>query len=57
MRSPSRRLELIRFPQIVQTLAMRHGALAYLLGINALRAPETASVRIEACRGGGPRGR
>ncbi|WP_152186216.1 hypothetical protein [Segeticoccus rhizosphaerae] len=26
---------------------MRHGALAYLLGINALRASETASVKSE----------
>jgi len=41
------RLELIRFLQIAQTLTVHHGALAYLLGINALRASEAASVRIE----------
>jgi integrase/recombinase XerD len=39
------RLELIRFLQVAQTL--HHGALAYLLGINALRASEAAAVRIE----------
>jgi hypothetical protein len=37
------RLELIRFLQVAQTLTVHHGALAYLLGINALRAPATAS--------------
>jgi integrase/recombinase XerD len=31
------RLELIRFLQVAQTLTVHHGALAYLLGINALR--------------------
>ena len=41
------RLELIRFLQVAQTLAVHHGALAYLLGINALRASEAAAVRIE----------
>ena len=41
------RLELIRFLQVAQTLTVHHGALAYLLGINALRASEAASVRIE----------
>jgi integrase/recombinase XerD len=41
------RLELIRFLQVAQTLTVHHGALAYLLGINALRASETAAVRIE----------
>jgi integrase/recombinase XerD len=41
------RLELIRFLQIAQTLSVHHGALAYLLGINALRASEAAAVRIE----------
>src|SRR5450756_2089655 len=41
------RLELIRFLQIAQTLTVHHGALAYLLGINALRASEAAAVRIE----------
>jgi integrase/recombinase XerD len=40
------RLELIRFLQIAQTISVHHGALAYLLGINALRASE-AAVRIE----------
>ena len=30
-----------------QTLTIHHGALAYLLGINALRASEAAAVRIE----------
>ena len=41
------RLELIRFLQVAQTLSVNHGALAYLLGINALRASEAAAVRIE----------
>jgi integrase len=41
------RLELIRFLQVAQTITIHHGALAYLLGINALRASEAAAVRIE----------
>ncbi|GAA4361013.1 hypothetical protein [Angustibacter luteus] len=41
------RLELIRFLQVAQTLSVHHGALAFLLGINALRASEAAAVRIE----------
>ncbi len=41
------RLELIRLLQVAQTLTVHHGALAYLLGINALRASEAAAVRIE----------
>lgn len=41
------RLELIRFLQIAPTVSVHHGALAYLLGINALRASEAAAVRIE----------
>jgi site-specific recombinase XerD len=41
------RLELIRFLQVSQTITVHHGALAYLLGINALRASEAAAVRIE----------
>ena len=41
------RLELIRFLQVAPTLTVHHGALAYLLGINALRASEAAAVRIE----------
>lgn len=41
------RLELIRFLQVAQTLTVHHGALRYLLGINALRASEAAAVRIE----------
>ena len=41
------RLELIRFLQIAQTITVHHGALTYLLGINALRASEAAAVRIE----------
>lgn len=41
------RLELIRFLQVSQTISVHHGALAYLLGINALRASEAAAVRIE----------
>lgn len=41
------RLELIRFLQVSQTLTVHHAALAYLLGINALRASEAAAVRIE----------
>ena len=40
------RLELIRFLQVAQTISVHHGALAYLLGINALRASEVAAVRI-----------
>ncbi|WP_420813432.1 tyrosine-type recombinase/integrase [Nocardioides albidus] len=40
-------LELIRFLQVAQTITVHHGALAYLLGINALRASEAAAVRIE----------
>lgn len=32
------RLELIRFLQVAQTITVHHGALAFLLGINALRA-------------------
>ena len=41
------RLELIRFLQVAQTMSVHHGALAYLLGINALRASEAAAVHIE----------
>ena len=41
------RLELIRFLQVAQTISVHHGALAYLLGINALRASEAAAVQIE----------
>jgi site-specific recombinase XerD len=41
------RLELIRFLQVAQTLTVNHGALAFLLGINALRASEAAGVRVE----------
>ena len=41
------RLELIRFLQVAQTITVHHSALAYLLGINALRASEAAAVRIE----------
>ena len=33
--------------QVAQTLSVHHGAVAYLLGINALRASEAAAVRIE----------
>lgn len=44
------RLELIRFLQVAQTITVHHGALAYLLGINALRASKAASVRIEDYR-------
>ena len=40
-------LELIRFLQIAQAVTVHHCALAYLLGINALRASEAAAVRIE----------
>ena len=39
--------ELIRFLQVAQTITVHRGALAYLLGINALRASEAAAVRIE----------
>lgn len=41
------RPELIKFLQVAQTLTVHHGALAYLLGINALRASEAAAVKIE----------
>jgi integrase/recombinase XerD len=41
------RLELIRFLQVSQTITVHHGALAFLLGINALRASEAATVRVE----------
>jgi site-specific recombinase XerD len=41
------RLELIRFLQVAQTITVHHGALGYLLGINALRASEAAGIRIE----------
>jgi site-specific recombinase XerD len=41
------RLELIRFLQVAQTISVHHGALAHLLGINALRASEAAAVHIE----------
>ena len=41
------RLELIRFLQVARTISVHHGALAYLLGINALRASEAAAVHIE----------
>ena len=44
------RLELIRFLQVAQTLTVHHGALAYPLGINGLRASEAAAVRIEDYR-------
>jgi site-specific recombinase XerD len=44
------RLELIRFLQVAQTLTVHHGALAHLLGINALRASEAAAVWIEDYR-------
>jgi integrase/recombinase XerD len=44
------RLELIRFLQVAQTISLHHGALGYLLGINALRASEAATVRIEDYR-------
>lgn len=37
----------IQFLQVAHTLSVHHGALAYLLGINALRASEAAAVRIE----------
>ncbi|MGW5237674.1 tyrosine-type recombinase/integrase [Monashia sp. NPDC004114] len=41
------RLELIRFLQVAQSITVHHGALAFLLGINAIRASEAAAVRIE----------
>src|ERR1041384_4606413 len=41
------RLEAIRFLPVAQTPSGPHGAPAYLLGINALRATEAAAVRIE----------
>jgi hypothetical protein len=44
------RLELIGFLQVAQSITVHHDALAYLLGINALRASEAAAVRIEDYR-------
>ena len=44
------RLELIRFLQVAQTITVHHGALAYLFGINALRASEAAAVRSRPTR-------
>src|SRR4051812_2090256 len=44
------RLELIRFLQVAQTITVHHGALAYLLGINALRASEAAAVLMNFCQ-------
>ena len=41
------RIELIRFLQVAQTITVHHGALAFLLGVNALRGSEAAAVRIE----------
>ena len=41
------RLEMTRFLQVSQTITVHHGALAFLQGINALRASEAAAVRIE----------
>ena len=41
------RLELIRFLHVAQTLTVHHGAVAFLLGIKALRASEAAAIRIE----------
>ena len=41
------RLDLIGFLQVARDHHVHHGALAYLLGINALRASEAAAVRIE----------
>ncbi len=46
------RLELIQFLQVAQAITVHHGALAYLLGINSLRASEAAGVRIEGRAGG-----
>ena len=44
------RLEPGRFLQVAQTIRVHHGALAYRLGINALRASEAAAVWIEDYR-------
>lgn len=41
------RLEPIRFLQVAQSITVHHWALAHLLGINALRASEAATVRME----------
>ncbi len=41
------RLKLIGFLPVAQNITVRHSALAYLLGINALRASEAAAVLIE----------
>ncbi len=40
-------MELTQFLQVAQTLTVHHSALAYLLGIKALRASEATAVRIE----------
>lgn len=44
------RLEQTRFLQVAQTMSVHHGALAYLLGINTLRASEAVAVQREADR-------
>ena len=41
------RLELIRFLQVARTLTVHNGALAYVLGINALRASDAAAALVE----------
>ena len=41
---------LLPFQQVAHTITVHHGALAHLLGINALRASEAAAVRIEDYR-------
>ena len=51
------RLELVRFLQVAQTISVHHGALAFLLGINALRRrkppPSTSSTMPTRCAGTG----
>jgi integrase/recombinase XerD len=40
-------LELIWFLQVAETISVHHGALAFLLGITALRASEAVAVHTE----------
>ena len=45
-----------RFLQVAQTVSVHHGALACLLGINALRASEAAAERIDRSTAATPTG-
>ena len=45
-----------RFLQVAQTVSVHHGALACLLGINALHASEAAAERIDRSTAATPTG-